>query len=106
MGNIVVWLLKTLTSSVAGVWSSVLAAILGFVVLITGMTIRPGEEKWSDFLALVAGVLVISSLVIAFGLKSFDYVTDVATLSGFILTAGNLFIAEALFLKVKKALRL
>ena len=70
------------------------------------MTIRPGEEKWSDFLALVAGVLVISSLVIAFGLKSFDYVTDVATLSGFILTAGNLFIAEALFLKVKKALRL
>ena len=104
ISNVVVLVAKLLTSTVSGKWATVIVAALSFVFAYWAFAFRPGEEKFSEFIMLLATVGVVGAFSVALGWSFFNYVTDVATAAGIVLTAATLFLSDVGYLKIKKSI--
>lgn len=100
--NIIVWLAKTVTSGWSGKFGSVLVLVLALVLLEFSRRLRPGKEDVFDLIATALGVTILLGILGALGISFLSYVTDVSTIAGLAITASTIFLAETVYMKVKR----
>ena len=65
---------------------------------------RPGKEDVFDLIATALGVTILLGILGALGISFLTYVTDVSTVAGLAITASTIFLAETVYIKVRKKL--